>query len=754
MDIEIDSLLSPTSSVTGEEYSQFISELVNDRQDFIPGVTKYVCHTSTIPLASVIDHLSPRRKDTTSFVKEWHGPSRNHIGCYNCNQNFCMFVNAKKERTENFLAKNCPCQGLVEDGKLTPICFLTFLKTLNHNLTKSEITIQPTEVMFCLDGETIFANRFSRTTRTNLGVSGFGHICQRHTIPLLRNLYWFRKFSTKYKLEKLIEDALQGPYSSVINSLKQTLHTINNLLIKKFEAFGPEITGYGQLAEQTARLFRDLFSEYMARSIRDILPEATPPVFKECKDFFNYVKQNHDHKSRDKRISILDYKFCNRSLGSFFGTEFRRCKSYIDKRLAETQQDYTASIAWDFRSTILCQTRTLGYLPYHLMREKAHEFWAMVSRPVERPDPNKLNAIKCCVYDELSINDIPVNCLRKKGQYHEIIKDSVKIELKYSASVTKTVSAGGKPEDARNYLAVIRNEKIIIPIRNLDTFEITGYTPLLKGAIDDEGVINLSSILFWLSLQIAINFSAKRGLWRAEDYYDLGPITDEDFLNSELICVNEPGKARMLIKSMSVLNWFLTPAGKISQKILGKCPDHKAGLELGSHDWHHTKRISGESAEARFMYDPGSGRLKKSIIMGYMDWTEATDAMVKRVGIAHLQAFWGYIGFPEDYGKLILTIIREPQPVTETLMFKDIGEEPERLTLKGTINEGFMMGNQMTKTILHLSHFSQRNFVEKYLNSKNIAVKRSPQGLRRRDISRLNRKMESSELSELFRLER
>lgn len=164
--------------------------------------------------------------------------------------------------------------------------------------------------------------------------------------------------------------------------------------------------------------------------------------------------------------------------------------------------------------------------------------------------------------------------------------------MKYTASASHTVSEGGKPEDARSYLDVIRRNKITIPIRDLDTFEITGFTPILgANTIDDEDKINISSILFWFSLQMSLNFLIRRRMWPS----DLGhyfffrdtegkEIHEDKLLDCKLIVINEPGKARMLIKSMSMLNWVLIPASKISQKVLAEIPEHRAGLELGSHD--------------------------------------------------------------------------------------------------------------------------------------------------------------------------
>jgi hypothetical protein len=598
----------------------------------------------------------------------------------------------------------------------------------------------------------MFANKYSSDLARDIGVSGFGHITKKTILPLMNRLYWFRVHSKTLKLEKLLAQHTNR-FRRFVGCLKQTLHTINNLIIKKMDCFGPEIGSYADLARQTAYLFRDLFTEYIVTAEVDIPLQCTPPVFREAKDFFNYVKQNHEHQDFNVRMSILTYVFRNRSLGRFFGVEFRRLRNYISKRNATGLGDYTQSLAWDYRSTMLCQTRSLGYLPYYLVREKATEFWNKVTRDRIEVSDRRLNQIMHLVFDELAINGVKRNLLALDKQIYEpIIRDSVRLELKYSASTTHTVSTGGKPEDARTILQGIREARAIIPIRNLDNFKITGFTPLLTSIPDDIGGIDISSILFWYSLQTMINHLTKKGLWEG-NYYALPTSLktyEDNIFETVLICINEPGKARMLVKSMSNFNWFLTPASKICQKILSELPDHKAGLVLGSHDWQHAKRISGESLEANFMYDIRSGELKPDVIMGFMDWTEATDSMAKKCGIAHLLSLWGYVGFPERYAQIIAVALEQDQPVREFLTLQGEDDDFDRIVKSGSIKEGFMMGNQMTKTILHLSHLSQRNLAEKYLNHKGIVVKRAAPGLRRRAMSRLNRSIEKSRLSTAY----
>jgi hypothetical protein len=326
--------------------------------------------------------------------------------------------------------------------------------------------------------------------------------------------------------------------------------------------------------------------------------------------------------------------------------------------------------------------------------------------------------------DELDMNDV--------------IEESVHMELKPSADINFTSSLGGNVEEARSMLQTIRVNKWRAPIRSLETFKILDYTTIISDDIGiNENVYNLSSILFWFALQHCINHLVAKGIWNKEDYYcflKLGGNEDNplhhmiinNFMDAQILDIDEGGKLRKLVKCHAAFNWVLAPGAKISQKVLAKMPDHTAGLEAGAHDWVFTKRIGGTSSEAGFLYDTLSGRIKRESMLAYMDWTEATDKMWKRIGIAHLKAFFEYIRFPRMYGILVMTLIRQPQRVKEihSITLTPDGTEKEIIQWNGYIREGFPMGMRMTKTILHLAHTSERSFAQTFLEQEGISIKR------------------------------
>jgi hypothetical protein len=243
----------------------------------------------------------------------------------------------------------------------------------------------------------------------------------------------------------------------------------------------------------------------------------------------------------------------------------------------------------------------------------------------------------------------------------------------------------------------------------------------------------LARPLFWLSYQLCLNWAIRSLLWRRKDDYIALMNDDEEYkldpMEASIVHISEPGKERNLTKCTGVYAWFLTPASKITQKVLARLEEHRAGLESSSHEWTHQKRISVESEEAGFLYNTATWKTHEWIRNSFKDWTESTDFISKRVGWAILSAIFDYLKFPRGYRNLIMLIVTLPQPVTEVIQFiadseDESGYSYERQKVKwsGVIREGFMMGNPLTKTILHSCHIPELEFSRKFLQEKGLNV--------------------------------
>jgi len=353
---------------------------------------------------------------------------------------------------------------------------------------------------------------------------------------------------------------------------------------------------------------------------------------------------------------------------------------------------------------------------------------------VEKIPPEQSRLIYQAVQSHLDKSGVPLGLFRiPESESNSVLEEAianVSVDIKQNASTDHTVSDGGKIEDARLLVKIMRENSWTLPVRDLDNHEIIKFIDI---ASFDGTIESWSRPIFWASYQIVLNFWIKRGQWDALDYYHLPhgeSEYQEDILLSKILHISEPGKERNLTKCTATYAWFLTPAGKMCQSILANLPEHKAGLEMSAHDWMHTRRISGESEESGFIYDPLTGKVEEDIIHSFKDWTESTDFIGKHVGISHLRALMDFVSFPTKYKELVCRLVMSPQPVEEVCLRKrggfcsDSDSEQYIVSWKGAIREGFMMGNPITKTVLHLIHISELEIVCHYLALRGIEMER------------------------------
>jgi len=624
--------------------------------------------------------------------------------------------------------------------------------------------IDPEEIMFCQNSTGIFDNSYPGFLRDKIAVTGWSHVTHKNLVSTLKALYWYRKFSYQYKLDsKLNELMARLGIRKTKHIVMQSMHTINSLLIKKMMAFSPEIEGYEPLAKHTAWAFRELLETYgmaVQWNAGGQMVEPTVGFYQDAKNFANFVKSNFHKEDRITRLSITEWRASTKAFGAFFGTELKRMRAYAESVYSTTGSDYTLSPAFIFRMTTLCQTRGLGYLPEAIAECKRQAFRNTVNREPVSLSKEMMHLQALAVKQRLSSKIPPlilsgdrIHSLNE--QEREMFQEAfsrIAMPIKGSASLDTYVKDGGKIEDARVTLELARKNQWKIPVRDLSTHEIREYIEVSESPDD---MVDVSRPLFWISYQLFLNHWIKRGRWNAKDEYHAFEIGSKEYapniMDAKIVHISEPGKERNLTKSHAALAWFLTPGAKLSQATLAILPEHRAGLLESGHEWRHQKRISPLSDESGFIYDSRTGKVHPEIRHVFKDWTESTDFISKAVGYVHLRTFFEYVGFPAAYARLILLTVVEPQPVTEVISQTTLESEEfiEPVNWKGSINEGFMMGNPITKTILHLVHESEHAVATLYLNRRGLSFVPNYKFGMQFDRARLDRNM-PTESGKLF----
>jgi hypothetical protein len=653
-----------------------------------------------------------------------------------------MFIRPNGARGRERLRSNCPCgQVALENGSMKPLCFLVYVRSLNRNLVgweqdgPSPENIDPQEIMFCQNSSGIFDNSYPGYLRDKINLTGWAHVNDKNLIETMKALYWYRKFSYQYKLDsRLRELNFRLGIRKTKHIVMQCIHTINSLLVKKMMAFSPEIEGYEPMAKHTAWAFRDLLEIYGMAPQWNAGGQMVEPLegfAQDAKNFSNFVKSAFHKEDRLTRLSITEWRSSTKSFGAFFGTELKRMRSYIESVYSTTGSDYTLSPAWIFRMTTLCQTRGLGYLPEAIAECRRQAFRNTVNRETVAVEPEMMHLQSIAVKSRLaskipplilSEDRIPSRTQDEKEMFQDIFS-RIAMPIKGSASLDTFVKDGGKIEDARALLELARKNKWQIPVRDLGTHAVREYISVSQ---DPDMLEDVSRPLFWISYQLFLNHWIRKGQWdeNEEHSFLIGGVSyAPNIMDAKIVHISEPGlKERNLTKSHSCLAWFLTPGAKLAQGTLAVLPEHRAGLLESGHEWRHQKRISPLSDESGFIYDSRTGKVHPDIRHVFKDWTESTDFICKVVGYVHLRAFFDYTGFPPAYARLVLKTIVEPQPVTEVIAMTREGPDEivEPVRWSGSINEGFMMGNPMTKPILHLVHESEHAVAILYLKRRGL----------------------------------
>jgi len=318
--------------------------------------------------------------------------------------------------------------------------------------------------------------------------------------------------------------------------------------------------------------------------------------------------------------------------------------------------------------------------------------------------------------------------------FHKVLSE-VDMPLKKAASYDTILQEGGKLEDCRLLIKYAIDNNLEIPIRDLRTNTITSY-------FSAKETQSYSKICFWLSYQLAVEYihmvnnPVKRINLKFLSVLDTKPLFPKEkvqkLLNAKILHIQEPAKQRNLTKSTSELTWFLTPMGKMLQSVLSHLPDHYVGLRSTSDAWKFQQRLHPRN-EGHFIFKDDTSIDFKFISS---DWTESTDHINKVIGLHHLKVLADYVGIPQAYLEMVMVLLSLPQPVEEII--RDDLYLYESPFYQGYIRCGFMMGNPVTKSILHLLHVSEKNLAIKYLYEKYGIIMRRAERLPGLSITRVN----------------
>jgi len=340
---------------------------------------------------------------------------------------------------------------------------------------------------------------------------------------------------------------------------------------------------------------------------------------------------------------------------------------------------------------IMVQTRGVGTPPAVVTLKSKMKFLTTVSAP---PEPLKEFQLKL-------VGALVSKTLRE-------IPDHVFTGLTTKAGVNPTTSAclenlreeGGTSEHARS---LMREGKLGRKVRtyNLDTNEFLGYESL--------ETLGIGTYLFWRCLEEVLS------------------MTPASLREAKVVMINEPGKARTVTKAHAALKIILDVINGICSYPLKKGVESStSGMGKSNHGWnafvsfYENERVrdvafrvktrtvtatSTTSADIRLEYE--------DCWMSFTDYSEATDKMDHKIASFVAEQWMLKCGIP----KVLRGIVHETCFKPRSILFDASGVlegvgSPTALegTRVVTLRQGVLMGDPLTKVILHLMNKAVRDF--------------------------------------------
>jgi hypothetical protein len=319
---------------------------------------------------------------------------------------------------------------------------------------------------------------------------------------------------------------------------------------------------------------------------------------------------------------------------------------------------------------ILSQTRASGVPPRAVYDRTLEKTKAILLTPSDRSlyqlveDP--LKRATDHLYSDLLVR---LGSDEKRTKFFSSVVESAKISLSDSGEFFTTTDQGGKLEAARRVLRL--NPEI--PEINLDTGLNTGKI-LTKDSPIGERLFH----------------------WACGKFQDRSKVYQNNNMSCRISLVAELGKYRLITVSTLQHAVLLHPMSHMGLKVLEAFPSSESGIGAANHAWNFFKRLSHKNPSASFIFNESI----ETAVMS-MDMSQATNYCDPYIAGAMLNRLSESLGVPKWYRETMLFALTAPRQV-ETL--DRHGAPIEHFYTK----RGVLMGDPVTKVVLHLHHLIGR----------------------------------------------
>jgi hypothetical protein len=336
---------------------------------------------------------------------------------------------------------------------------------------------------------------------------------------------------------------------------------------------------------------------------------------------------------------------------------------------------------------ILTQTRGCGTPPPLVVLKAKMKFIKTVSSEPEPLEKGQMSLVRLSI--QQIVDEVPDHVFTG-------LSTKAGVSVTTSACIEEIRSEGGSSEYIRS---IVREGTIGRPIKIIDL--TNGQTLELQELKD----LTVGEYIFWRCLEEVL-------------------ATKPDVLKEAyLVMVKEPGKARTVTKAHAALKIILDLVNGICSYPLKKgIESSQSGMALANHGWNFFTNLYSVWRDLTFNVESTEkGRngpdafyervVYKDLFVGFTDYSEATDKMNHKLAQIAAEVWMSKCGIPAILRGIVHETCYKPRTIffNGTGPLKRYGEKTDIEDVrKITLVKGVLMGDPLTKVVLHLLNIVAR----------------------------------------------
>lgn len=437
---------------------------------------------------------------------------------------------------------------------------------------------------------------------------------------------------------------ISGP---AVQRLRSLLATVDGLLMQVVLAFpgSPEFQSWSRIDQIQRSLISQLLDDYF----KDLEPNRVL-TYEKVKRLRKEIKMNGFNPIKgmsDVRVP----------------RELSAMRVALSLIRGETPLTY-------LQVMILSQTRASGVPPRAVYDRTLEKTVSILKTPSSKELLNIVQGPLARSVDHLYSDLLTrIGGSENREKFFSEVVSTAKISLSDSGEFFTNTNDGGKLEASRRVLRA--NPEI--PEIDLHTGQPTGKI-LTKDSPIGERLFHWSC-----------------GLFR-----DRSKVYQTNCMSCRISLVAELGKYRTITVSSLQHAVLLHPFSHMGLKILEALPSSESGIGAANHAWNFFKRLSHKNPSASFIFNKD---IETSVMS--TDWESATDYCDPYIAGAMINRFMHLLGVPKWYRETVHFALCAPRQV-ETLNREGCPID------KFYTSRGVLMGDPVTKVVLHLHHLVGR----------------------------------------------